>query len=209
MSDTDEDVNPFGQYTDYVKIEMHMEISKSMFLINKKGKQLLEEIEAKKYERKRKNGTSVFDEQVSLVYTNLLYILNVKRHVPRLFFELLTFLDELVCTEVQEYDRFFVEDTSFNLTKLYFDQSCWIPDQDVQTFAMDLSPTLDLNEAMFLVCYLREYENLILLIEEYVRDSEHKRVRKNIMRTNERIRSKLKVVWDIVVSIITSNIGSS
>jgi hypothetical protein len=48
----EDDVNPFGQYTDYVKIETHMEFSRLLFLIDKKGKHILSELDGKKKEKR-------------------------------------------------------------------------------------------------------------------------------------------------------------
>jgi hypothetical protein len=201
------DINPFGQYTDYVKIETHMEFSRVLFLIDKKGKHILSELDSKKFERKKRNGSSVFGEDVGKVYTNLVHVLNVRKFSPRLFFALQYYMDELVFKEVKEYDKFFVEDESYELTKLYLDQSSWISNQDIQEFHLDVGPKFDINEAMCLVCFLREYEDLLFSIEEYIRDLEDKRLKRLIVRTIARMRYKLKIVWDIIVNVITSNIN--
>jgi hypothetical protein len=149
----------------------------------------------------------VFTDEVGKVYTNLVHVLNVKKFSPRLYFALQYYMDELVFKEIKEYDKFYVEDEAYELTKLYLDPSAWIPNQDIQTFELDVGPKFDITEAMCLVCYLREFENLLFSIEEYIHDQEDKRLKKIITRTITRMRYKLKTVWDIVVNVISNNIN--
>jgi hypothetical protein len=201
--DNEDQVNPFDQYSDYEKIESHLEFSKTLFALDLKGQHILLELERKKsLSRKKKT----FGEDIYRIYHNLVDVLNVKKLKPRLYCALLHFLDELVFKEVSNYDQFFIEDDGFQLTKLYFGQTSWIRDQDIQPFELDTGQDLNINEAMFLVCYLREYENFLLSIEEYISDLDYIGLKRELTSTIGRIRRKLKIVWDIVIEVVTKSL---
>jgi len=202
VNDND-NINPFSQYTDYEKIEAHLDFSRTFFILDKKGQHILSELEERKALNKKKKS---FSENIHRIYTNLVDVLNVKKLTPRLYCTLMHFMDELIFKEVSDYDKFFIEDDGFDLTKVYFGQSLWIRDQEVQHFQMDEGTDLNINEAMCLICYMREYENFILSIEEYIDDLDSPGLKKNIEETVDRIRRKLKVIWDIVIEIVTSTI---
>lgn len=192
----------FDQYSDYEKVESHLEMSKTLFFIDKKGQHILSELQEKKVNNKKKK---TFTEEVGRIYTTLIDVLNVKKLTPRLFCDLLHVLDELVFKEVAEYEHFYIEDEQYELTKIYFGQSTWICDQDIQHYKFMEFTYIDVNEAMYLTCYLREYENFLLTIEEYITDLNCD-LKRRISQTIGRIRRKLKIIWDILVVIISEGI---
>lgn len=195
-------INLFDQYTEYSKIESHLEFSKRMFLLDKKGKHILSQLDKKKYEYKKKNGRSIFKSNISIFYINLVNILNVRQFIPRLYFTLQYYMDELLFKEVKKQSKFYIEDDEYDLTRLYSDQISWLKNQDIQLYKLEISDIFDINEAMCLVCYLREYEDLLFSINEYIIDLDDKYLKKNIIRTITRIRYKLKIKWDITINII-------
>ena len=69
---------------------------------------------------------------------------------------------------------------------------------------------MDLTEAMCLICFLWEYDDFLLDIDCYVRENckDDKRLRKGFHTTNEKIRCKLKMIWDIVLNVIQNSIKS-
>lgn len=201
--ETDDEINPFAQYHEYSKVEAHMEFSRLLFLIDKKGKHVLSELASKKLERRRRNGTSVLIGDVKRLYTQLVHVLNVKRFSHRLFSSLQYHLDELLFKEVKEYDKFYIEDDVYDLTKLYYDPSSWLQNNDIQEFVLDESTDITISESMCLVCFLREYEDLLFSLEEYIRDVDYIELRNSIMKTIRCIKHKLKVIWDIVTNVIS------
>lgn len=196
----------FGQYTEYDKIESHMELSRTMFLIDKKGKHILSQFDLKKFERKKRTGANVFSEDVNKIYTTLVTILNVNKFSPRLYISLQHYMEELLFREVSNHTKFYIEDDEFELTRLYFDQSSWIRDQDIQPFQLDTSPVLDSSESMCLVCFLKEYEDFLFTIEEYIRDINENKIVNELLKTIRRIKIKLRVIWNVVVEIISETI---
>lgn len=183
-------------YTDYVKIESHIEISKNLFLIDKRGKHILSELDAKKCTNRRRNNTPIFDDEIAIIYNNLTDVLNIRRFSTRLYSILLNLLDQLLFHEITEYDAFFIEDKQFELTQLYFDQTCWIPNQDIQQFSLDKSESLDAGENMCIICYIRDFEEILNRIEAYVIDSSAYSLNKNIMKAILKIRNRLNIVLD-------------
>jgi len=200
------DINPFDEYSEYSKIESHLDFSRQLFLIDKKGKNILIQLELKKFERKKRNGGFIFKPDIDKVYTNLINILNVKKYRPRLYYTLQFYMDELLFNEVPKFNKFFIEDSEYDLTKVYFDQEAWISNQDIQDYQLDKGNDININEAMCFVCFLREFEDLLFSIQEYVNDLNEKRLKRIITKTITRIRYKHKIIWDIVVEIINKNL---
>lgn len=197
-----------NQYNIYSKIEAHINFGIRLFLIDKKGKHILEEIDMKKFQQKNKKGKSVLSDDMKKINKSLISILNVKKFTPRLYLSLIYFLDELLFKDVDEYnDKFYIDENEYNLTKIYFDPHSWIH-QDIQKFILDATPNMDLTEAMCLICFLREYDDFLLDVDCYVRENckDDKRLRKGFHKTNEKIRCKLKSIWDIVLNVIQNSI---
>lgn len=197
----------FDQYTDYEKIESHLEFSRSMFLIDKKGKHILSQFDDKKYVRKKRTGANVFSEDINKIYSCLVTILNVNRFSPRLYISLQNFMEELLFKEVTVHKKFYIDDDEYELTRLYFDQSSWIRDQDIQTFQLDKAHSLDINESMCLVCFLKEYEDFLFTIEEYYRDINEPKLLNELNKIIRRIRFKLRIIWDVVIEVITKTMN--
>lgn len=200
-----EEESVFDEYTSYTKVEHHMDYSKTMFLVDKKGKNILQQLEEKKYTRKKRNGKSSFKKDIMKIYNMLSDTLNVRRFSIRLYYYLQYYMEELMFKEISGLENFFVEDDTYEITRLYFDQSSWIKDQDVNMYEFYKNDELDINEAMYLVCYLREYENMLLNIEDYIKELTYKEVKKHLYKTINKIRRKHKGIWEIVVTIINSN----
>ena len=197
----------FDQYSIYSKIEFHIELSTKMFLVNKKGLHLLSEIRNKKYLKKRRN-TPVFTESITKIYTNLVNILNYKMYVPRLYITLKHYLDESLFKDSEnKYSEFYIDNKKYNLTRLYYDQDSWILNQDIQHYELDIDSELNITETMCLVCFLREYEEFLFIIEDYIRNTENYAFKKNIYKTIRRIRYKLNCIWDIVTNTISSSMS--
>lgn len=204
-SDSGEDDNIFDEYSEYSKIESHIEFSKSLYILNKKGKHILSELEQKKYERISKNGKSILGGDIKKFYILLVHILNLKRFSQRLHTLLKHNLDNLLFKEIKKIDIFYIEDEKYCLTKLYYDPSLWIKDYEIQAFSLDICNVFNVTEAMCLICFLREYEELLFEIEEYIRDTEFKTLKSKIDTIIRRIKYKLKTAWDIIMDVIKMN----
>lgn len=197
----------FDEYSEYNKIENHIIFSKNIYLLKKKGRNILTELEIKKYESKNRKGSLIFIPDITIIYTNLSNIVEKKRHSLRLCFCLTYYLDELMFGEIKTLDKFVIEDQHYDLTKLYSHPEEWIDDQEIQNVSLDNEKNFNINEAMFLVCYLKEFENLFLEIEEYLKSfKESYKIKKKLLRIINRFRLKFKNIWDIILKTINNNI---
>ena len=210
MSDT-EDNNIFSEYEEYTKLEQHMSLSKSLYTLDKKGCYLIEEITKKKNQGTRtRRGSSttsyIFTDDISIIHNNIMNCLSVKR--LKMYFCLQYFLDELLYHEVKKSSNFYIEDNSYNIAKIYFGQNEWITDIFIQNFQFYQTSTLNINEAMYLVCYLKDFDRFLLDIEEYIKPfKDIKRIKNKLHDIIHRIRFRHQNIWGILVNIINQNIS--
>ena len=199
-----------NQYNEYTKIETHIDFATRLFLIDKRGNHLIKEIEQKKYDGKKKSGSCRYNRDMKKVRSSLISVLNVRRFCPRLYLNLIYFLDEILFKEVgfASGNKFYIGVEEYDLTKIYFDPKSWVLDQEVQPFCLDQAPVFDITEAMCMICFMREYEDFLMEVERYARDNckDDKRLKKGLLKTSEKIRFKLKQVWDIVLNVVTTTI---
>lgn len=202
-----------NQYDIYTRIEKHISFGIRLFLIDRKGKHIINEIKLKKNKEpngKESSGKNILSSDMKKLTRALISILNVKKFTPRLYLSLIYFLDELLFKDTNKYtgNKFYIEDNEYELTKLYFDPEAWIIEKEIQCYSLDKSSSIDLTEAMCLICFLREYDDFLLDIDCYVREhcNDDKRLRKGFHKTNEKIRCKLKLIWDLVLNVIQNTI---
>jgi hypothetical protein len=204
---SDSESNIFDEYSEYNKIESHIIFSKNIFLLKAKGRNILKEFEIKKYESKNRKGSIIFIPDITIIYNNISNIVEKKRHSLKLCFCLTYYLDELMFGEIKTLDNFIIEDQLYDLTKLYSHPEEWIDDQEIQNVSLDSEKNLNINESMLLVCYLKEFENFFLEIEEYLKSfKDSYKIKKKILRIINRFRLKFKNIWDIILKIINNNI---
>lgn len=202
----------FDEYTEYTKLEQHMALSRALFDLDTKGRHIVKEFQEKKSSGVRKRtGTHVFNDDILIVYNNIVNCLSLKR--LRLYFCLQYFLDELMYYEIKNTGLFYIEDSAYPISKVYFGQQDWIPDTHLQEFQFyEDKRSININEAMYLVCYLKEYDSLLLDIEEYTNpfkgNKNVSKIRSKLRDTTHRIRCRHKNVWDVLLEIINNNIDS-
>jgi hypothetical protein len=127
-----------------------------------------------------------------------------------MYFCLQYFLDELMYYEVKNINKFYIEDNVYNISKIYFGQNEWITDLYVQKFNFYSEKDLNLNEAMYLICYLREYDNCLLEIEEYIKPIKTiPKIKRKIRDTIQRIRLRHNNIWTMLLNIINNNIDAN
>lgn len=207
MSVQSDETDIFEEYDEYTKIEQHMGLSKSLYELDQKGKYIIAELSLKKSSGQRKrSGNYIFLDPISILYNNIITCLSLKR--LRLFFCLQFFLDELMYYEVAKTNTFFVEDSSFDICKIYFAQDEWISDTFIQTFEFYQCKELNIHEAMYLICYLKEYDRLLLDVEEYIKPyKDIKRIKSKLRETIHRIRRRHNSIWNILLDIVQNNIN--
>lgn len=200
----------FNEYAEYTKLEQHISLSKTLFDLDIKGKYIINELQRKKSNGVRKRtGTHIFTNDILIVYNNIINCISIKR--LRLYFCLQYFLDELMYYEIRNTNNFYIEDNIYPISKIYFGQHEWISDSYLQDFQFyEDSQSININEAMYLVCYLKDYDSFLLDIEEYTNTFKGKkevsRIRSKLRYSIHKIRCRHKNVWNVLLDIINKNI---
>lgn len=194
-------------YNEYNKIDNHIKISILLHNINLKGKLIRSIIEDKKHIRIKTSGAYVFLLDIDTIYNVLVDVTNTKRfNKLRLFFCMQYYLDELLFKEVKNIDCFYIEDESYKLTDLYFNQSQWIS-SNLEIIELSDDKFLNTIEANYLQSYIVEYldfiTNVLIYIEKLENTNYIKRKLKNIFN---RIKNKLSLMNDVLLKIIEENI---
>ena len=191
---------------EYTKIENHIRFARHLNEIDRKGKHIIYEFQAKKSKTMNKRtNTYNFESATSRVYKNILHCLSLKR--LRLYFYLQYFLDELLFFEAQNSSIFYIEDAEYNISKLYFGQDEWIADQSYyQKYEFYENTAINIHEAMYLVCYLKEFDLFLIDLEQYIKPfKEIKRIKTKLRYTIQKIRQRHSDVWKVLLGIINQN----
>ena len=204
--ESDED-NLFEEVSEYSKIEQHMIFSKTLHQLKGKGKNILKEFDEKKFDRQTKKRKNVFIGNTSIIYSNIANIIAKSKYSLQLGMSLQFYLDELMFNEIKNIQTFVIEDQDYDLTKLYYHPTEWIQDNDLQIFNFYAETDININESMYLVCYLKEYENFLLEIEDYLKNFKDKySIKKKLLKLINRIRLKFKIIWEIIINIISDKV---
>lgn len=195
---------------EYSKIENHIMLSKSIYELDMKGRHIINEFNLKKSIGKKRNGSYIFNESMTIIYNNLIHCLSLKR--LKMYFCLQYFLDEVMYHEVTKSNKFYIEDNEYNISQIYFGQDDWIYDVMIQHFHFDAnkdadSTGLNIHEAMYLICYLKDFDHCLLHIEDYIKPFKTiPRIKSKLRYTFHRIRVRHNYIWPLLLSIINENI---
>ena len=199
-------------YNEYEVLEKHIQLSKELDLLNHLGKRIIKDIEHKKHIRQKKSGVYVFTIEINTIYNLLSDVTNIKKfNKLRLFFCMQYYLDELLFDEIKTLESFQIEDESYNLTDLYFNQSSWNKIDDTENIEETLNITsdkfLNSDEAMLIRDYELRYKSFLDKLNIYL---EHRNqtnyIRKKISRITNRINNKFTHVTELIDQIIKEDI---
>lgn len=191
---------------EYNIIEKHMQISRELYSIDKKGKYIISQFNTKKSRGiRRRSGNHIFSDTLKIIHRNIHSCCSLKRF--RTYFHLQYFLDELLFYQVKTHTKFYTEDDMYDLSKLYFHQDEWVTDLNIQEYQFyEDESEINIHEAMYLVCYLKEYEHILHDIEMYIKTIKHNNTIKNKLKyAIHRIKRKHKKVWSVLLNTISHN----
>lgn len=151
-----------GEYEIYSKIETHMSISSSLYILNKQGVDIMKSIFKYKLLSSRKNT------EVQRVYNEMEHFINNNRTCNDLYTDLINVLDAVMFEECGELDSFYVKEDEYTLESLYYKQGSWVSEiewnnNQVFTFSVDIE--FDEGECMYLLMFVKQYLNLLSRIE--------------------------------------------
>lgn len=203
--------NESANEEEYKKIENHIMLSKSIYELDMKGRHIINEFNQKKSIGKKRNGSFMFNESMTIIYNNLIHCLSLKR--LKMYFCLQYFLDEVMYHEVTKTNKFYIEDNVYNISQIYFGQDDWIYDVMIQHFQFDnrkdesCDGNLNIHEAMYLICYLKDFDQCLLNIEDYIKPFKTiPKIKSKLRYTFHRIRVRHNYIWPLLLSIINENI---
>lgn len=151
-----------GEYEIYSKIETHMSISSSLYILNKQGIDIMKSIHQYKLLSSRQNT------EVRRVYNEMEYFINHNRACNDLYTDLINVLDDVMFEECGELDSFYVKEDEYTLESLYYKQDSWVSEiewNNNQVFTFSKNNSLDEGECMYLLMYVIKYLNLLSTIE--------------------------------------------
>lgn len=168
------------EYYLYSRVETHMNISMSLYILNQQGIEILQELETKKlnilstssYNSKKKEATtfasiSTVHHRLSALYQSLVSIVTYNKYHTHPYTELLNLLDNMLFDECSEVEQFYVKDDAYNLENMYYKQEAWISElEGKETFRFLFSEAIDmeLGETSYIVMYLKKYVGLLDMI---------------------------------------------
>jgi hypothetical protein len=150
-----------GEYELYSRVETHMSISSSLYILNCQGISIIKNIYNKKLLTNK-------DQDVQRVYNEMEYIINENRVSHDLYTKLLNILDSIMFEECGELDSFYVKEEEYTLESLYYKQGSWVCElewDEQQVFVFSIQKGFDEGECMYLLMYIMKYMNLLTYIE--------------------------------------------
>ena len=184
-----------GEYELYSKIETHMSISSSLYILNLQGINIIKNIHKDKLSYDK-------DQDVQRVYNELEYIINENRVSNDLYTNLLNVLDAVMFEECGELDSFYVKEEEYTLESLYYKQGSWVCElewDEHQVFSFSKSKGFDEGECMYLLMYIIKYLNLLSSIE-----TKYNNIK--LITCVDKIKDKLRNVHYIIQSKIEKRI---
>lgn len=193
ISDTSS--SEYGEYELYSKIETHMSISSSLYILNLQGVNIIKSIQ--------KDKLIFNDTNVRRVYNELECIVNENRVSSDLYTNLLNTLDAVMFEECGELDTFYVKEDEYTLESLYYKQGSWVCElewDEQQIFTFTNNNRFDEGECMYLLMYVIKYINLLTKIESQYN---------NIKLTTcvDKLKDKLRNVHYVVQNQLETHLG--
>ena len=187
-------------FLEYDKIAKHLQFSKTLHVLNEKGKGILKALDERKKIRKKRSGNYVFSTDLGFIYNIILDITNVRRfNKLRLFFCLQHYLDELLFKEVKVLESFCVEDEEYAISTIYFNQDKWysIDQDDIQIYDFEEKYDINLSELTYLRLYFDEYDTFIADIKGHLASLNNiDYIKSKLSRIFTRIINKIVLVID-------------
>jgi hypothetical protein len=173
------------EYAIYTMIENHMNISSSLYRLNKEGQDILREIGTKKMKltplaiigsrAKKPVVMHCVPTDVLSLYMSLVDIVNFNRTSADAYTELVSMLDDAMFSESHDMDTFYVDETEYSLESLYYKQETWVSELEwhkKEAFSFSNQPSFDLGECSHILMFLNDYQDILKKISEEMESCE-------------------------------------
>jgi hypothetical protein len=199
-------------YAEYEKINKHIDLSKEMHFLNMKGKCIVSKLENTKQIRKKKSGNFVIYQDVDNIYNIIVDLTNIKRfNTFRLFFCVQYYLDELLFKEINTLESFEIEDDTFKLSDMYFNQSTLFPlnEYDIEIIPFDeKEKNFNVEEAIFLRDFFKEHQSFIKKVNLHIDSIQDiDTIKLNLKKVFNRINQKIIIAIDFLDQIINKKVN--
>jgi hypothetical protein len=156
-------------YSEYNIIEKHIELSRELYSLNLIGKSIIKNIELSKHLRIKRSGNYDFSPGILIVYNAIIDMTNIKRfNKLRLYFCIQYYLDELLFKGIETLDNFYIEDECYKLTDLYFNQSLWNNDIDMNILMSSDNKIFNAEDIIVLKSYINRYIQFQETVMDYI-----------------------------------------
>ena len=181
-----------------------MMFSRRFYEINAIGKRIMTEIETNKTVRGPRGGSKLcWPTQVT--YDIISTIVKPKfLNSGNLYTSLMYFMDELLFSQVRHLNTFLIEDDTYPLSFLYFNQDEWIKDWSPQTFYLEHDVYFNEGDALLLLSFIDKYEYLIIDILKFACASDKctfaemlpldKRITRKLVGLSNRLKQRLNTL---------------
>ena len=154
-------------YDCYEKIKNHLGFSEDLHILNETGHYLISQLK----EKADPITHELSDPIVEYIYTSIKMSTKARNVGTGTFYnELLCVLDELLFSDVDDMDSFYLNETEYKLTSVYYGQEEWMEKYDIQRFQFSQSESLEEGEIIILMCYINDYTALIDRIQDHIDD---------------------------------------
>jgi hypothetical protein len=184
------------EYDLYSKIETHMSISASLYILNRQGIDILKNIE------KNKLIKSITNTSVQRVYNEIECFINQNRLSNDLYTNLISNLDDVMFVECGELESFYVKEDEYKLESLYYKQGSWVDEIDweqQQQFSFSKSVIFDEGDCMYLLMYVNKYLKLLSRINN---DFDNIKLNNSVNKLKDKMRNVHFVVSKALQELI-------
>lgn len=198
-----------GEYDLYSKVETHMRMSISLYIVNRQGQDILKELEIKKVNHKRKTNQSrrllYLDDDINTIYTYLHAIINFNRINHDLYAELLNVLDEELFNECGELESFYVKEDEYKLESMYYKQESWVNEIEweiPQIFNFMNGEKLDTCECTHLLMYCQKYSTIL---DEIVSCFDNVQIDEIVEKMHEKLKTAIAKLQCLLCNFFSSD----
>ena len=189
----------------------------SLYMLNKQGIEILQELEAKKlnipssnsYNSKKRDATtfaslSTVHHRLSALYQSLISIVTYNKYHTHPYTELLNFLDNMLFDECSEVEQFYVKEDGYNLENIYYKQETWISElegRETVKFLFSEVIDIELGESSYIVMYLKKYIGLLDMI---IATFEDKRIEETVSKFRHKLNTAVSIAEEWLINKLIS-----
>jgi len=196
------DVDYKNDYDSYEKIMCHIGFSEDLYVLNEKGQHIINQL------KKKADPVTheLVDSLVETTYNSIRQTIRARNLGTGTFFnELMCVLDELMFSDVEDMDSFYLDDNEHKLTKIYYGQEEWTKPYSMQHFEFSKKTDFEEGEIMILMCYINDYLALLDRVNDYIEEMPKQNTTCiKVSKTISKIFSRLEKIKDQLTMMLSN-----